>query len=346
MKTKHARRPLAPIALSLALVAHAPALDLPGTWDATASTEEGERRITWAFAKDGDGFTGTSTDNESGEVRKLDRVKVGGDTLTIEVDFERDGDRGMVKVVAEQAAPGELAGRWSMQGADGTVYAEGAVAATKRRAPSAVGEWSVLAKVPEGDDVEATLTIEEHDAGLSATFENAAGGQLAVDQTTLEGGALRLQFTMGDDDTTVVVEAEFEGEDKLAGVWVVPGREGAKGDWQATRVDPGYAGEWAVSAGLPDGGEYSGVLTLDKDGDRYSGRSKSSDGEERELVDVKVDGAGGIGYHVPVDTDGLRGKITVSAAPGADGALVGRWKLVRDSGEQVADGDWKAVRKK
>jgi hypothetical protein len=341
-----APRILSYLALAATLCSSASGLDLPGVWNATASTEEGERSITWTYAKDGDGYTGTSRDNESGDVTDLDRVLVDGEKLTVEVDFERDGSKGMIKVVAEQDKPGHLAGKWSMVGADGTVYAEGKVVADKEAKPSFAGAWKSVAKVPDNDDAEATLTIEDGESGMTAAFEDDLGNILKIEKVKADGENLRMEFEMGTDIVIkVVIEGKLDGADKIVGKWVLPEGEGASGAWQATRLAPDYADDWDVTAALPDGGEYTGVLTLAKDGDAYSGNSKSSTGEEATLASVTVSDEGAVNYTVSMERDGFSGKIIVNAKPDSDGALVGGWKLQSDTGEAVAEGAWKAVRK-
>jgi hypothetical protein len=73
------------ISLAAAIGLHSPALadhhekpvDLAGIWNATASADAGDdRKIVWTIEKDGDKYTGTSIDSESGEERKLDRISV------------------------------------------------------------------------------------------------------------------------------------------------------------------------------------------------------------------------------------------------------------------------------
>jgi hypothetical protein len=345
------------ISLAAAIGLHSPALadhhekpvDLAGIWNATASTDAGDdRKIVWTIEKNGDKYTGTSVDSESGEERKLDRITVEEKKVTIEVDVEMDGVKGLIKVVAEEKETNKLTGKWLVSDADGNESISGAISAEKDFAVAFAGEWRAISVLPDGSELSSTLILSEPTAELKGRFLSAEGDELEIGKVTPDGKNLTLDFKMEmqGDTMDVTIKSALKDPNVLTGKWFVKGADGngdASGEWSATReVEQGYAGEWAVKAVVPDGGDYTGTLTLKKGKDGYTGSSASRDGTARELSTVKLEDKS-IVFTVPFDAEGIVGIITVSAKEKEDGSLSGTWSLVAD-GNEVASDSWQASR--
>ncbi len=337
------------LSTALCSIARAGDLDLPGVWNATATMEDTARSITWTFAKEGDTLTAHSKDNESGDERDFDRVTLDGNKVTMEIDFERDGNSGVLKVVAEKGDSGKLGGNWSIVGADGTVYAEGAVTASKKVAVAYAGEWMSTAKVPDGGEHTAALSLSGDNAALKGAFTTEEGTKVEIDNITTGEKHVRFAFdiTVEENSINVVIEAALKDENTLSGVWIVKGEDGAeadKGEWTAVRAEaPDFAGEWNVSAVTPEGGEHQSTLTLARDGDTYTGKSKSDEGGEHELTTVAVEGSHLV-LTLKMERDGQSGTIKVDAERKEDGSLDGRWSVSDAEGTEIAGEKWKATR--
>ena len=322
---------------------HKKPVDLVGVWNVTASTDDGERELTWTFAKDGDGVSGISVDGESGDERKLDRIKVEEKKVMIETDFERDGSEGVIKVLAEEKEAGKLTGKWSIEGADGTEFMSGDLSATKEIEIAFAGDWNATSVLPDGSELSSVLQLTGGNSSLKGSFKGD-GNTLEIDKITAEGKSLRLAFDMEiqGNPTDVVIETELKEEHKLNGKWIVKGPDGteaATGDWSATREPKlDLSGDWAVTAGLPEGDEYSGTVSLKSDGGTYTGELKSSDGDATEVKSVKVEGKDVV-LTFDYEGNGVSGLLTIATKHKEDGSLEGKWNLVGDDGEEIA-GDW------
>ncbi|MEZ5330295.1 MAG: hypothetical protein R3F19_35045 [Verrucomicrobiales bacterium] len=328
---------------------HENAVGLAGVWKATASSDAGDdREIVWTLEKDGEDYTGTSVDSASGDERKLDRITVKGKEVTIEVDVEMDGVKGLIKVVVEEKEENKLTGKWILSGADGTEFISGAISAEKELTVAYAGKWKAISILPDGSELSSILALTGANEALKGSFQSAEGKDLKIGKVSADGKSLTLDFKMEIQGNTmdVAIQSDSKEQDKLVGKWIVKGGDGnevASGDWSATReVEQRYAGEWAVKAAVPDGGEYTGTLTLKKSEDGYSGSSASSDGTARELKSVKVEDKTVV-YTVPFEAEGVAGIITVSAKEQEDGTLAGTWSLAAD-GTELASDRWEARR--
>ncbi len=319
MKTRFLFKTLAAFAtLAFSPAAHAADLDLAGIWQATSTSQEAERNFTWTFAKEGESWTASSQDHAGGDERKFDRVTLDGKKVTMEIDYDREGHSGVLRVVTEGSDAGKLEGKWSVIGSDGTVHAEGGVTAQKETAFVYAGLWKSKSTLPDGEVVAADVMLKGANAALEGAITTAEGVVIEIAKATADGKNLRFEFKVEIEGKAVpgVVEASPDGEDKLAGVWILKGDDGgevAKGEWQATRAEtPSLAGDWNVSATTPDGGAHTSTMTIALDGEAYGGKFKSSEGEEMAFTSVKVEG-GHLVVTLKLERDGQSGTITVDA---------------------------------
>jgi hypothetical protein len=320
---------------------HNKPVDLAGTWKATASSDEGEREFEWTFSKSKEGYTGKTKDLSGDEERKFDRIKVEEKTVTLGLDLEE----GVIKVVAEEKEAGQLVGKWSIAGADGTEFGSGALTAKKEKKIVFAGEWAAVTVLGDGNELKSELTLKGANDKLEGAFASSTGSGIEIDKITSKDDGVRFEFDFEYQDNKInaVIEANLKDENSLDGKWIVigdGGEETATGDWSAKRkVDP-YAGTWNVTAKVPDRDDYIGTLTLARKDDGYAGKSASSEGEETDLNSVKIDGDK-IELAYDFERGDFTGVITVKAEQ-KDGALVGKWTLAGTDGTEVASDAWKA----
>ena len=110
-------------------------------------------------------------------------------------------------------------------------------------------------------------------------------------------------------------------------------------DSHASKVE----GVWEATMTRPDGETAGSTMTIQKKEGKRSGTIVNSQGEERKLDRVSFDGKS-LGIEVDIERDDWSGVIGVKAKLDAKGVLKGNWYVQGDDGNQVASGDWKAVR--
>jgi hypothetical protein len=337
--------------LTAIILSCSPALaGLAGKWNAVATSENGDREYIVTLSKEGDKLTGTSAAVNEGTDRTIDRITVKEKNVTFEFDFERDGKKGIIRVVADEKSAGLLDGKWSVEGSDGTVYMSGAWRAEKEIQFSLAGEWDALGTSDNGDEYRSVLTVTGSASDTKGKF-NSERGEVTLDGIKVGGKKVDLSFALQFDgnSTPTTIEAQVADNDTLKGNWIIKNAEGevaATGPWTATRK-PTFtiAGDWAIVATLPDGGEYKGTISIAQNGDRLSGTTKpDSTDEAKDLTTVKFDGKTLI-YTIPFERDGQQATITVQAAVAGAESLEGEWSLTGDDGNELAGDSWNAKRK-
>jgi|TARA_B110000914_G_scaffold208437_1_gene205919 hypothetical protein len=331
---------------------HKKSVDLEGIWNAVAGSDEGERKFTVTVAKEGSAFTGTSHSVENGKDRKIDRISVKEKKVTFEFDMERDGEKGLIKVIADEKAPGTLVGKWSVEGADGTVHMSGPWSAEKEVTFSLAGEWDSVGTTSEGEKHSSTMTISGSGADLKGKFAGEAG-DLKIDTVKLKEKNLHLAFVLDFESTKVptTIEAEATDDNTLEGKWIIKNESNevaATGNWTAKRkVKPAFVltGDWDIVATLPEDGEYNGTLSIQKKGGKISGSTKSDDGAPIELKTLTFDGKNLV-YTIGIEVEGQDGIITVTGVKENDTSFKGRWSLTGPDKKEIAGNSWQATRGK
>jgi hypothetical protein len=327
-------------------------VDLPGTWAVDAATEDGSRELEWKFEKDGDAVKGASKDYNNGTTREFTDIKVDGHRLTLEMAFEFDGNRGLIKVDAEQSSPGTLKGKWGLLGADGTEYATGALTAVKEVTVAYAGEWDVTSVVGDGREMKAKLILRGEGSDLEGKFLGRNGGSLAIDDIAVTDQAVRLAFAMQiqQQPADIVVEADLDPTgNSLRGKWTRKagdGSDAASGAWSAERMEkPNVSGKWGYTATTSEG-EMAGALNLffHRDAEQYTGNVTIADGPGTDLASVSVDGKS-VTFSLPFSRGDVSGTVSVEAELQDEGSLVGTWELKSVDGAEVESDAWKAVRK-
>lgn len=318
---------------------------LVGVWNAEASSDQGAREITWTFSKKEGKITGVSFDKENGDERQLDRVKVDGKSVVLEIDIEQDGRSGTIRVEAEEKSPGKLSGEWSIVGDDGTKYMDGEVTAIKQVAFA--GSWDAKSTMPNGGELEFVMELKGENKKLEGVFEGD-NGETDIDSIYAKDNSLLLEFDLDYDGNQIdcEIKAKPEGDNKLVGKWKVIGEDGstsAEGDWVAVRKAKSFAGKWDVVAAIPNGGEYDGTLTLVDNAGKYSGTAKGDDRDANQLESCTVDGEN-VEFSCQFEQGEYAGTITVEAKLQADGSLKGEWALTGKDGQEMARDAWHATR--
>lgn len=340
------------LAAGLALADHKKPVALEGVWNTVAGSDIGEREFTVTVTKTGDALTGISHAIESGEDRTIDRISVKEKEITFEFNMERDGQKGLLKVVADEKEPGKLEGKWSVEGADGAVLMTGPWRADKEVKFDLAGEWDSIGTTEDREEHPSKMVVKGSGADLKGEFFGEEGA-LGIDTVKLEGKKLYLAFVLNLDGTEVptTIEAEATDDNTLEGKWIIKDASdevAATGGWNAKRkMKPVFvlAGDWDVVATLPEGDQYNGTLTIQKDGEKLSGSSKSDDSEAREFKTVTFDGKN-LAYTVGIEMNGQAGTITVSAVREGDDGFKGRWSLAGPDNQEIAGDSWQAKRGK
>lgn len=324
---------------------HHKPVDLVGVWDVVASSDGNSREITWTFKQEGKKVTGVSFDHENSEERDLDRVTVKDKKAILEIDVEQDGNKGVIRVEAEEKTPGKLVGKWSVVGEDGTSFMDGKLEAVKQVVFA--GEWDATSTLPDGTEIDSVLSLKGKNDKLKGVLESDSG-ELEIKKVAAKDGQLSLDFNfdMNGDSIHCIIKSKPQGNDKLVGNWVVLGEGGdevAEGDWSAVRKPRGLAGVWNVVAAVPNNADFTGTLTLTQENGKYAGVSKGDNRDASPLKSVKVDGKE-LEYSTAFEGGGASGIITVTAVEQADGSLDGEWVFVGSDGNEQARDSWKATR--
>ena len=320
------------------------AIKLEGEWKVVASTDDGERELTWTFKQDGK-LKGTSLDEDSFDERDFDRIMIKEKKVTLETDIEADGRSGKIVVNGEEKSFGKLAGKWTIVGDDGVEYMSGDFTAMKE--VKYAGEWDAISILPSGEELDHTVNLDGKNSKLKG-FIDGSLGKIDLNKAKAKNGELVFEFTFTMEGNTMdaVIEASPKNENHLVGEWTVESPDGEmSGDWSAKRKVKSIAGKWKTVAVVPDYGDYEGTLDLVMKDGKYSGKTAGNDGESLELKKVAFDGKEMV-FSFPFDRDGITGTIKVEAKMQKDGSFKGEWSLTGEDGQEYARDEWKATPQK
>ena len=331
------------------LLAQEKSVDLPGTWNSFASTDDGENEYTLTIKKNESGLSGVSVARDSGEERELDRIKVKDGTVTIEVDIENNGQTGIIRVEAKQTSPGKLEGKWQIVDTAGEEYLSGDWKAKKKVKAKLEGTWKSAATMEDGSDLESNMTIKKSADKYSGNMKSDRG-EIALKTIKVDGSKVAMTFDIEVEGESLdgTIDASFSGENSLDGSWAVKNDsdvEVASGPWNATREGFDPVGAWEISAVIPDG-TYSAVANIKKnDEGKLVGTIEGPDGKSRDLDNIKAEG-NAISFTTDYESDEATGVITVKTKAGPDGKLIGTWALTGSDGGEIASDSISATRKR
>lgn len=204
-------------------------VDLTGTWDIVASTDDSDRELQSVFEKDGDGFAG-SVMTDDGEY-EYETVSVSGKEVKLGVPF----GEGEVQIAAKAENDDKLVGKWTLFDSSGSEVASNDWVATRQVAPSVVGEWAMEITFGDSEPRDYSLSITEADAGLAGTFVSPRSGETACDEVSLKDDAFSMKVTreiQGNEIQFIYTGKLSDG--KLSGEVVPKGYEDQfEGTWSA-----------------------------------------------------------------------------------------------------------------
>jgi len=326
---------------------HLSSVDLDGVWKVAASTDDGPTKLTWTFTSDGSELSGESRNDDSGTVRKIDRIEVDAKKVQLEIDIEQDGNTGIIRVDVAQEQPGRLTGKWAILGSDGVEYMAGDVRAVK--VVEFAGNWDSTATLPDGTTLESVLTLSGRNSVLTATFESD-NGAIEVGEVNADGDnslTLEFKFDMNGREIHCVIEGQAIGSNRINGLWKVLDDDGvaaSEGEWSAVRQVPSLAGTWDVVATVPDDGDHNGTMTLELKEGAYTGTSEADDGKTESLKDITFSD-NKLTFTVPVEQDVITGQVRVVAGLESNDTLLGEWILSGPDDQELMRGAWKATRR-
>jgi len=213
------------------------AANFTGKWITTATLPDGETRESSLTVSKKDGNLQATLIGQTGDERVLDRVKTEGKTLTIEFDFERDGNTGIIGAKASLNQQGALIGKWYVQDGNGTETASEDWQAVRSAAAVLKGKWNVVAETTE-NDIKHAMVIKKNGASFTGYAESDEG-QLDYTSVKADKNVLKLELPYG--GGTVKVEATLKQARKLEGKWIYLDEfkdEVADGNWSATKERP------------------------------------------------------------------------------------------------------------
>lgn len=210
------------------------AANFVGTWITTATLRDGDSRESSLTIKKKESQWHATLVGQTGDERILDRVHVEGETLTIEFDWERDGQTATVGAKAKLDKEGALTGKWYVRDGEGKESLSEDWRAVRSAATVLGGKWDVVAVTTE-NDIKHTMVIKKSGSSFSG-YAASDEGQLDYTSVKADKNVVKLELPYG--GGTVKVEARLQQARKLIGKWIYLDEfkeEVATGDWSATR---------------------------------------------------------------------------------------------------------------
>lgn len=314
------------------------AFALEGAWKAAAETDNGTNHYTFTFKETESKWSGQSED-EDGNTREMDRIKIEGNKITLETDVESNGQTGIIRVTVEGDESGNaLKGKWAVVDSADTEYMSGEFSAERLFTLELAGDWTAVATVGE-EEMQASVHFKEADSKLIGSFTGEDEKKVKFTKIETKEKDVTLEFSndVNGTDLDFRISAEAKSPDSLEGKWVVfdpTGQEGYSGKWVAQRVVPFIlSGTWSATSVLPDGSPNISTLTIEEKEDAYSGKVGNDTTEiELKTVALKDD-------KVTITFPFGEATVTITSEV-KEGKLVGKWALPTPEGD--LSGKWSA----
>jgi len=206
-----------------------------GKWDAVAETDDGDQTHVMEIKNGPDGLSGTITNETE---RELSSVEVNDGKLSFEFEMEAQGNDLLIVIVYSKKK-NSLEGEWSAF-MDGNEVASGPASAKRvESGPNLAGQWTSVAVLPDGNEMQSALELSGGSEGMQGTLVNDRGVETEISNVTTTDKSFRMEFEIEvqGELRDVVVEAELADDNTLEGEWAlfVDGEEAASGEWSATR---------------------------------------------------------------------------------------------------------------
>lgn len=211
-------------------------LNALGTWEVAAAMDLETRESTLVITQTEEGLQAVVLPEEGGEMT-MTRASVEGTTLTFELDFDRDGQAGVIGAKASLNDKGGLSGEWYARSTDGQEWLRDDWQAARSAKASLAGAWEVVAFTND-NDLEHEIVFTNEDDQWSATARSNRGS-MDFAKVRVMKDTLRLEMPWG--DGKVRVSAKMTAADRFQGAWTYVdefGSESATGDWVAEKPAP------------------------------------------------------------------------------------------------------------
>lgn len=205
-----------------------------GVWYGTGVGPNGDESESTLTITEKDGKLSASSENDQGTSRDLDRITFKDSKLAGEIDFDRDGQEGVLGVKASLNKKGELKGKWYANDADGSELYAGDWIGVRALDKVVVGEWNVVAITDDGD-LEHQISITKSGYKYSGSL-TSDDGSIELEKITVKKNKLSYEFPFG--EARVKVAAALMGAKKLSGEWTYidsSDQEAATGKWSAKK---------------------------------------------------------------------------------------------------------------
>ena len=211
-------------------------LDLAGTWDGIATTDNGDNKHQSVFEKADAGYKGKVM-GEQGEA-DYTSVKVDGNEVVLEVPF----GEGSIKIAASYKEKNKLVGKWTFFDSSGSEAATSDWVATKqveeeKVARSVTGEWAIAVTMGEFERAYGLRIASEGD-DMKGIMIHPTKGDLPCDLVTFEDGELVVKITRDfqGNDIEFIYKGKLSDEGALSGTVVPKGYEDQySGEWTGKR---------------------------------------------------------------------------------------------------------------
>lgn len=219
-----------------------PTLDIAGSWDIAATTDDGEIQLGAVFEKTEEGYRGVSKSDQS--EAEYTSVKVSGKEVELEIPF----GEGQVKIVAAAQGSHQLVGTWHLHDASGMEVASNVWTASRQAAkatepptaasPSTVmGEWVLDITLGDNQLTDYALKLFAEGDAVKGIFVSPRHGETPCQTISVENGTL--SFSVAREIQGNPITFLYEGaltDDKLSGSLKAKGYEdGFSGTWTAER---------------------------------------------------------------------------------------------------------------
>ena len=222
--------------LSVMVVHHTElkAANFAGKWVTTAEMSDGDSSEGSLTISRKDGKLKAILLTQSGNEMNLTRVKPDGKTLTIEFDYDQDGQAGIIGAKASLDKDGALNGKWYIKSEDGEEVSSNDWKAVRSASSVLNGKWDAVAVTPD-TELEYVLVVKKSGSSFSA-YSESEEGQLDYNSISAKKNEVKMEVPFG--GGTVKMEAKLVQPRKLAGKWIFFDEfkeEAATGEWSATK---------------------------------------------------------------------------------------------------------------
>ncbi len=220
------------VSLSVSADHHGGKAKVAGKWHAVAEMPTGEESASTFTFEEKEGKLSAEFEGENGDVRTFDQVSVDGKVVTAEMNFDFNGQAGVIGMKATLGEKGALKGNWYAKDGDGNEQYSGAWSAVRALDPVVVGVWNVVAETDEGDN-EHRLVLSKTAGKYSGNVESD-GGSLPVNSVKVKKNKLDFGFDFG--EGSIKVSGVLVGAKKLSGRWTY---------YDASEIEVG-SGKWTA----------------------------------------------------------------------------------------------------